>query len=84
VSLKRLFIQQTAPEAPKNQKQLERRVSTMPTHDLATWADRSIYTIGYNLTEYAKDPSRLDYLDEAVEGSQALLRLVTEMRTRQG
>lgn len=54
----------------------------MPTQELNTWANNTIYAVGRNLSEYAKDPSCLPFLDEAVEGSRVLAKLVLEMRQR--
>lgn len=82
MTLRSLFIKHVQTDDPKTWAVLERRVQGLPSHELPGWANQCLYAIGRNLSEYAKDPSRLDYMDEAVEGSRALLRLLEELQRR--
>jgi len=67
---------------PKDWRALERRIRSMRTDDLPSWAEQSLYAIGRNLIEYRKDPSRPEFLDEAVDGSRVVVRLIEEYRRR--
>jgi hypothetical protein len=82
VNFRSLFIKETGSRLPRNDAKAEARISRMPTQELNTWANNTIYAVGRNLSEYAKDPSCLPFLDEAVEGSRVLAKLVLEMRQR--
>lgn len=82
MSLRSLFIKEPIPR-PGKPRTLG-RIDRIPTHDLPMWADNCIYAIGRNLSDYAKDPSRLEMLDEAVEGSRALAQVLEAMRSRIG
>lgn len=79
----RIFIKGEGSTVPKNWATLERRVGVLPSPELHSWAEQSLYAIGRNLSEYRKDPSRLEYLEEAVDGSRVLVRLIEEYRRRQ-
>lgn len=62
-------------------EKLAKRVSKIPTSDLAMWTDQAIYELGRCLSSYEKsrDPR---YLDSALDGAEALHAVVNEYHKR--
>jgi hypothetical protein len=60
---------------------LEKRVASIPTHDLVSWAENALFEIGKGLTRsiHDKDP---DVLAEMELGAEALLAITKEIRKR--
>jgi hypothetical protein len=82
VRLRDLFIQTSGEPRPSPGK-IEARIAHLPTHELTPWAEQCLYGIGRCLSEYTKDPVlRQDFLDEAVASAEVLVRLITELRSR--
>jgi len=83
MKLRNLFIQDRpdTPEAGEPSK-LDRRVSTLPTHDLVPWAEQCIYAIGRGLSDYSRDPSQVHMVIEAEQGAETLLVLIRELKAR--
>jgi hypothetical protein len=61
---------------------LEKRVAKIGTTDLVLWAETSLYSIGKNITHWAKE-SEPFLLEEAHLGAEALLAITTELKRRE-
>ena len=66
---------------PASASKLERRVSSLPTHDLIPWAEQCLVGGGKALLDYNRDHEPY-HLDEAELASNALLAVVYELRRR--
>lgn len=60
---------------------LTTRVSKIPTADLSTWADQALYELGRCLSSYERTRDKI-YLDEALNGAEALHAVVNEYHKR--
>lgn len=78
--LRKLLVRETEEQRPVSKA--ERRVASLQTHDLVPWADQCLYAVGRCLSEWSKDAGRLELLDEAKEGAEALQIIVTELQRR--
>lgn len=67
-------------EKPFSEK-LSKRVSKIPTGELDMWADQALYELGRCLSSYSKSREAV-YLDEALNGAEALHAVVNELHTR--
>lgn len=77
----RLFIQPGGDPRPGGKA--EGRIAVLSTAELRDWIDQYIYIIGRSLSEYSKDPTRREFLDEAVEASRLLHLCVKAVKERQ-
>lgn len=62
-------------------EKLARRVSKIPTADLANWADQALYEVGRCLSLYEKHREKI-YLDEALMGAEAVNAVISELHKR--
>jgi len=62
-------------------EKVSKRVSKIPTGDLEMWVDNAIYDVGRCLSLYQKSREQV-YLDEALQGAEALHAVVDEMHNR--
>ena len=60
---------------------LSKRVEKIPTVDMAAWADQAIYELGRCLSSYERTRDKI-YLDEALNGAEALHAVITEYHKR--
>ena len=60
---------------------LEKRVASIPTHDLIGWAENALFEIGKGLTHSIRDNNE-DALAEMEMGAEALLAITKELRKR--
>jgi hypothetical protein len=60
---------------------LEKRVASIPTHDLISWAENALFEIGKGLTHSIHDRNT-DVLAELEMGAEALLAITKEIRKR--
>ena len=71
--LKRFFVQSSKePRSIRHSAKTEARIAMLTNADLREWIDQYMYVIGRSLSEYAKDPRRREFLDEAVEAGHYL------------
>lgn len=66
---------------PVGDSRLERRVASLGTADLVSWADQAIYATGRNLTAWQRE-GLSEYLSEAQQGAEALAAIVRELGRR--
>lgn len=62
-------------------EKVARRVSKLQTVEIEGWLDQSIYEIGRCLSMYQRSRDDL-YLDEALNGAEALHAMVDALRKR--
>jgi len=62
-------------------EQIAKRVSKIPTGELETWIDQSIYELGRCLSMYQRSREQV-YLTEALRGAEALHAVVDAMYNR--
>jgi hypothetical protein len=60
---------------------LEKRVASIPTHELIGWAENALFEIGKGLTRSLHDKNP-DVLAELEMGAEALLAITKEIRKR--
>jgi hypothetical protein len=66
----------------RERTRLEERVSKLPTADLNHWCDQALYSIGRNLSGFQRAPEQVELLEEARIGADALLVVLTEIKSR--
>jgi hypothetical protein len=59
----------------------ERRAATMSTFALPDWAESCLFAVGRNLSDFRRSAGP-ETLDEAVEGAEALVAVLKELRHR--
>lgn len=62
-------------------EKIAKRVSKIPTADLETWVDQSLFELGRIMSAYARHREKA-YLDEALIAAEALHAVVDELYTR--
>jgi hypothetical protein len=62
-------------------EKVSRRVSKIPTGELEIWAEQALIEISKCLSGYSKNREQF-YLDEALQGAEALHAVVNELHTR--
>lgn len=62
-------------------EKIAKRVSKIPTGDLTTWADQSIYEMGRLLSAYERNRTK-EAMDELSTGAEALHAVVHELNKR--
>jgi hypothetical protein len=60
---------------------LQKRISGLPTYDLVSWVENSLYVIGKEITHHQRTRN-LDSLSEMEMGAEALLEIVRELKKR--
>ena len=75
-----MFKKKTIWDKPFSEK-VSKRVSKIPTSELAMWIDQSLYEIGKCMTMYSKTRENI-YLEEALVGAEALHAVVDELKKR--
>jgi hypothetical protein len=60
---------------------IEKRVASLPTPELLTWADQIMYTVGRNLSAWQKSQSDFS-LEEARVGAEALHAILEALNER--
>jgi len=63
------------------QTRIEKRVATIPTPDLISWMEQSMYTIGKHITIWQRQQSESD-LDEILMGAEAFQAIAKELKRR--
>jgi len=63
------------------QTRIEKRVSSLSTPDLVSWAETSLYSLGRNLQEWNRNGND-DALDEFLLGAEAYLAIAQELKRR--
>lgn len=59
---------------------LQKRISGIPTNELVTWAENSLYVIGKNIVHHQRDG--IEAISEAEMGAEALLEITRELKKR--
>jgi len=62
-------------------EKIAKRVTKIPTGELANWTDQAIYELGRSLSAYEKSRDTI-YLEEALLGVEALHAVVNEYHSR--
>ena len=62
-------------------EKVAKRVNRIPTGELEMWSDQALYELGRCLSSYAKSREQV-YLNEALQGAEALHAVVNELHTR--
>ena len=62
-------------------ERIAKRVSRIPTVDLTTWADQSIYALGRSLSTFERERSEAA-MKELADGAEALHAVVHELNKR--
>jgi hypothetical protein len=62
-------------------EKIAKRVNRIPTAELETYVDQSIYDIGRNMSTYARGRNAA-YLDEALLASEVLHAIIHELNLR--
>ena len=62
-------------------EKLGKRVASIPTGDLESWADQALFDIGRCLTQYAKNREPI-HLEEALVGAEALHAVIDDLVDR--
>jgi hypothetical protein len=60
---------------------LERRIASISTPELVTWAENSLYVVGKEVTGWLRTKDPL-LIDEALVGAEALHAVVRELQFR--
>lgn len=68
-------------DGPPQPTKLEKRVASIPTHELVGWAENALFEIGKGLTNSLRNPNQ-DVLAEMEMGAEALLAITKELRKR--
>ncbi len=63
------------------QTRIEKRVAIIPTPDLISWMEQSMYTIGKHITIWQRQQSEAD-LDEVLMGAEAFHAIAKELKRR--
>jgi hypothetical protein len=69
------------PKEVRERTKIEKRVEKLPTHELAGWAENTIYSITQNLNAWQKSKDSF-YLKEAKLGAEALTAVVNALNER--
>lgn len=65
----------------QSQTKIQRRVAQIPTPELITWAENSLYVIGKEVTGWMRTRDSA-LLDEADLGAEALYAITQELKKR--
>lgn len=59
---------------------MQKRIASISTPELVTWAENSLFVIGKNIVHHQRDG--IDAISEAEIGAEALLAIVQELKKR--
>lgn len=62
-------------------EKIAKRVARIPTAELETYVDQSIYDIGRNMSNYTRGRNHA-FLDEALLAAEVLHAIINELNTR--
>ena len=62
-------------------EKVSKRVAKIPTAELEMWIDQSLYEVGRCVSSYSKSREKV-YLEEALQGAEALHAVVDELHRR--
>ena len=62
-------------------EKVSKRVVKIPTAELEMWIDQSLYEVGRCVSSYSKSREKV-YLEEALQGAEALHAVVDELHRR--
>lgn len=65
------------------QTKLEKRVASIPTPELVTWAENALYVVGKEVTGWMRTRDAF-MLEEADLGAEALYAITQELKRRAG
>lgn len=68
-------------DGPQQPTKLEKRIASISTPELITWAENSLFVIGKETTNWLRTKDGL-LLDEAEVGAEALLAIIKELKKR--
>lgn len=74
-------------DAPASHATIQRRVKSIPDHELATWIDNAVVSCGKNVTHglrAEREEEQFAMLAEAEMDAETLLAMVKEIRARRG
>jgi hypothetical protein len=74
-------IFQKKKDGSQPQSKLEKRVASIPTPELVTWAENALFVIGKELTGWSRSRDEIQ-LDEAMLGAEALYAITKELKKR--
>jgi hypothetical protein len=77
----KIFQKKKDGSQPQPQSKIEKRVASIATPDLVSWAENALFVIGKELTGWMKSKSPTQ-LDEALLGAEALLAIAKELKKR--
>ena len=77
----KLFLKSKTPWNKPFSEKIAKRVSKIPTAELETWSEQSLFELGRCLSYYAKNRDKI-YLDEARIGAEALHAVIEELHRR--
>jgi len=60
---------------------LQKRISGLPTYDLISWVENSLYVIGKEVTRHQRERN-IESLYEMELGAEALLAIIQELKKR--
>lgn len=69
-------------ELSKAEKEAVRRARLISTPELVPWIEQCLFTEGRALSEYTKDPTKHEYLEEAEKANLISRRLILELSDR--
>ncbi|CAB4175284.1 hypothetical protein UFOVP965_139 [uncultured Caudovirales phage] len=70
-----------APWVKPFSEKIAKRVSRIPTGELETWTEQSIYEVGRLMSLYSRGRDSA-YLTEALNGAEAMHAVINELHTR--
>lgn len=60
---------------------IQKRIATLSTHDLVSWAENALFVIGKEMTHHTRNKN-IEALYEMELGAEALLAIAQEMKKR--
>lgn len=76
-----MTIFQKKKDGSQPQTKIQRRVSSIPTSELITWAENALFVIGKEVTGWSRTKNP-DLLEEADLGAEALYAITQELKKR--
>lgn len=76
-----MTIFQKKKDGSQPQSKVEKRVASIATPDLVTWAENALFVIGREVTSWMKTKEPF-HLEEAELGAEALTAVVKELKKR--
>lgn len=75
------FFKKKEPWVKPFSEKVSKRVSKIPTGELAIWVDQAMYEVGRCLTAYERSRD-LNHLKEALSGAEAIHAVIDELHNR--